>query len=156
LTESGVQSERPSEKPLPNLGAASAGRAGAVSPVRTAAACVAALVLPGLGHFVLGRWARGALIGCGIAVMFGLGLWMQGHLYFPERGEWITWLFSFADMGIGLPYFICLAADVGFRLQPLQPAIPTYEYGNTFLLVAGLLNMLATLDAYDIAVGRKA
>ena len=31
----------------------------------------------------------------------------------------------------------------------------TYEYGNTFLLVAGLLNYLATLDAFDIAAGRK-
>ena len=31
----------------------------------------------------------------------------------------------------------------------------TYEYGNTFLLVAGLLNYLAMLDAFDIAVGRK-
>ena len=32
---------------------------------------------------------------------------------------------------------------------------PTYEYGNTYLIVAGLLNMLVVLDAYDIAMGRK-
>jgi hypothetical protein len=31
----------------------------------------------------------------------------------------------------------------------------TYEYGNAFLVVAGLLNMLVILDAYDIALGRK-
>ena len=31
----------------------------------------------------------------------------------------------------------------------------SYEYGNTFLIVAGLLNMLVVLDAYDIALGRK-
>jgi hypothetical protein len=31
----------------------------------------------------------------------------------------------------------------------------TYEYGNTFVIVAGLLNMLVALDAYDIALGRK-
>jgi hypothetical protein len=31
----------------------------------------------------------------------------------------------------------------------------TFEYGNTFLLVAGLLNYLGMLDAFDIAVGRK-
>jgi hypothetical protein len=31
----------------------------------------------------------------------------------------------------------------------------TYEYGNTFVIVAGLLNMLAVLDAYDISQGRK-
>jgi uncharacterized protein DUF6677 len=31
----------------------------------------------------------------------------------------------------------------------------TYEYGNTFVIVAGLLNMLVALDAFDIAKGRK-
>ena len=31
----------------------------------------------------------------------------------------------------------------------------TFEYGNTFLIVAGLLNFLVILDAYDIAMGRK-
>jgi hypothetical protein len=27
--------------------------------------------------------------------------------------------------------------------------------GNTFVIVAGLLNMLVALDAYDVALGRK-
>ena len=31
----------------------------------------------------------------------------------------------------------------------------TYEYGNAFLIVAGLLNMLVVIDAYDVALGRK-
>ncbi len=31
----------------------------------------------------------------------------------------------------------------------------TYEYGNTFLLTAGLMNILLILDAFDIATGRK-
>ena len=31
----------------------------------------------------------------------------------------------------------------------------TFEYGNTFLIVAGLLNFLVVLDAFDIAMGRK-
>ncbi len=31
----------------------------------------------------------------------------------------------------------------------------TYEYGNTFLIVAGLLNMLVVIDAYDVALGRN-
>ena len=29
----------------------------------------------------------------------------------------------------------------------------TYEYGNAFLIVAGLLNLLVVIDAYDIAHG---
>jgi hypothetical protein len=31
----------------------------------------------------------------------------------------------------------------------------TYEYGNTFLIVSGLLNMLVVIDAYDVRRGRK-
>ena len=31
----------------------------------------------------------------------------------------------------------------------------SYEYGNTFLMTAGLLNFLVILDAIDIAYGRK-
>lgn len=147
--ESNLQSERPSEKPLPALGGTTR------SPVRAVVACLAALVLPGLGHIVLGRWVRGVMIGVGITIMFVLGLLMKGHLFKPEPGEWITWLFSFANLGIGLPYLILFAADIGFQLGPNQAAAPTFEYGNTFLLVAGLLNMLAAMDAYDIAVGRK-
>ena len=31
----------------------------------------------------------------------------------------------------------------------------TYEYGNAFVMTAGLLNLLVVIDAYDIAIGRK-
>jgi len=31
----------------------------------------------------------------------------------------------------------------------------TFEYGNAFLIVAGLLNLLVVIDACDIAMGRK-
>jgi hypothetical protein len=126
-----------------------------VSTVRTIAACVAAFILPGLGHLVLGKWGRALLIGLTIAALFVLGFWMEGHLYWPERSEWLTWFFSFLDMGIGLPYFACLGADKGFAVTPEQAAKITFEYGNTFLCVAGALNMLSALDAYDIAIGRK-
>lgn len=125
------------------------------SPARTAAATAAALVLPGLGHIVLGRFVRGIIIFVGVALMFAMGFWMKGHLYNPEPGEWLTYLFTFCNLGIGVPYFVSYLLHFGFELAPNQPAAITYEYGNTFLLVAGLLNYLAMLDAFDIAVGRK-
>jgi hypothetical protein len=127
-----------------------------VSMGRTTAACIAAMILPGLGHVLLGKWARGAIIGLVIILMFVLGFAMNGHLYRPESNEWLTWFFSFLDAGIGLPYFVCLVADWGIQVQPEQAARVTFEYGNTFLCVAGALNMLAAIDAYDIGVGRKA
>ncbi|MBO0721175.1 MAG: hypothetical protein J2P41_10150 [Blastocatellia bacterium] len=127
-----------------------------VSMGRTTAACVAALVLPGLGHVLLGKWGRGIILGLAIIAMFVLGFAMDGHLYKPESGEWLTWFFSFLNSGMGAPYLVCLLADWGIQVQPEQAARVTFEYGNTFLCVAGALNMLATIDAYDIGVGRKA
>lgn len=118
-------------------------------------ACVSAFVIPGLGHVIVGRALRGAIIGLGIAAMFVLGFIMEGHLFTPVRGEWLTWFFSFLDAGIGIPYFAALALDLGFKVEPVQAAKITFEYGNTFLMVAGALNMLAAMDAFDIAIGRK-
>ncbi|MEP7270336.1 MAG: DUF6677 family protein [Acidobacteriota bacterium] len=127
----------------------------AVSKPRLLLAVIGALIIPGLGHVIVGRAARGLIIGLGIILMFILGFVMEGHLFTPVRGEWLTWFFSFLDAGIGLPYFVAYALDLGFKVEPTQAARITFEYGNTFLMVAGALNMLATMDTYDIAIGRK-
>jgi len=130
--------------------------AGPAPKSRTIAATVAAFIVPGLGHLLLGKVARGAIIGAVIITMFALGFVMEGHLYKPDPNEWLTWFFSFLDAGIGLPYLVCALADWGVQITPEQAAKVTFEYGNTFLCVAGALNMLAAMDAYDIGVGRKA
>ena len=122
---------------------------------RTIAACLAGFVVPGLGHIVLGKFVRGALIGGVIIAMFALGFVMEGHLDKPDPKEWLTWFFSFLDAGMGLPYFVCLLGDLGFQITPEQAAKVTFEYGNTFFRIAGALNMLAVMDAYDIGIGRK-
>jgi hypothetical protein len=59
------------------------------------------------------------------------------------------------NLGTGLLYIVCWQAGFGFSHEPQQAALPTFEYGWTFLLIAGLLNYLAMLDAFDIAAGRK-
>ena len=60
-------------------------------------------------------------------------------------------LAALADMGIGIAFFIARSTGAGAgRVVAL-----TYEYGNAFLIVAGLMNMLVVLDAFDIAQGRK-
>ena len=60
-------------------------------------------------------------------------------------------LAAIADLGIGLPYLLAKLAGAGGG----NVIAITYEYGNTYVIVAGLLNMLAVLDAFDIAIGRK-
>ncbi len=113
--------------------------------------CLAAWLVPGGGHLWLGRRVKGVILLAALVVMFGLGLALQGRLFPFEFSQPLVGLAAFADIGIGLPYF--LAWSMGWGQG--QVVAVTYEYANAFLIVAGLLNMLVVLDAYDIACGRK-
>ncbi|MEW6731185.1 MAG: DUF6677 family protein [Acidobacteriota bacterium] len=131
----------------------------AVPPSKMMLACTLAYCIPGLGHLVLGRWRRGLIFAVAIFTMFVLGLLMKGHLFYPTREDPLLIFHSFADVGIGLAYFVCYLLYAGFNIQigfgAPQAAVATFEYGNAFLWTAGLLNYLVIMDAYDIAIGRK-
>ena len=99
----------------------------------------------------LGRWVRGLLFAAAILTMFGLGIAMQGRLY-DMSPEQPLHVFAFvADVGAGIPYMV--AQRMGYGIGVLSN--PSYDYGSSFLWVAGLLNYLVVLDAFDIARGRK-
>lgn len=83
--------------------------------------------------------------------MFAIGLAIEGRLFPFQLAEPLAGLAAVADLGIGLPYFIAWALGLGAG----RVLAVTYEYGNAFLITAGLLNMLVVVDAYDIAMGRK-
>jgi hypothetical protein len=115
--------------------------------------CVAAWAIPGAGHLWLGRRAKGLILLVALPLMFIIGLAIQGRL-FPLELSWsdpLVCLAAFADLGIGLSYFV--ASALGYGAGEVRAV--TYEYGNAFLIVAGLLNLLVVIDAYDTAVGRK-
>jgi len=118
---------------------------------------LAAWAVPGLGHLLQKKWVRGLLLGGGVWVMFITGLALGGHLFtVSSKDQGLAALVQFlpmsANVGTGLLYLMCWITNTGFAEQAHRL---TYEYGNTFLLVAGLLNYLAALDAFDIAAGRK-
>jgi hypothetical protein len=112
---------------------------------------VAAWLVPGAGHLWLGRTQKGIVFLVALPLMFATGLWLHGRLFPFQPSEPLVALAAFADVGIGIPYFIAKA----LRLGGGNVVAATYEYGNTFIIVAGLLNMLVALDAFDVAQGRK-
>jgi hypothetical protein len=113
--------------------------------------CVAAWLVPGAGHLWQGRTQKGLIFLITLPLMFATGLWLEGRLFPFQLSEPLVVLAALADLGIGIPYFIAKALDAGAgRVVAL-----TYEYGNAFVIVAGLLNMLVVLDAFDVAQGRK-
>lgn len=120
----------------------------------TAAVCVGGLLVPGLGHLILKRWGRGALLLASLFLMFAAGLGMHGPVYPPpDAGTLFSFntLQAFANAGMGLAYVMALQAGV----QQGVPTSQTFDYGWAYLIVAGLLNYLVVLDAFDIARGRK-
>jgi hypothetical protein len=110
-----------------------------------------AWLVPGAGHLWLGRTQKALVFLMALPLMFATGLWLEGRLFPFQPSEPLVALAAFADVGIGIPYFIAKALDFGAG----NVVAATYEYGNAFIIVAGLLNMLVVLDAFDIAHGRK-
>ena len=121
---------------------------------------LAAWFVPGVGHLMQKKWVRTVLMGGAVWVCFFLGLSMGGHMYDLSNGQGTSSTLlqvppMIANLGSGVLYIVSWLLGIGFAEDPVQAARVTYEYGNTFLLIAGLLNYLVMLDAFDIAAGRR-
>jgi hypothetical protein len=119
--------------------------------IKTFVACVAGYLIPGLGHAVLNKWDRAIVFFGSISLLFALGLRLQGSLFGPDFSDLFAVLKFTADGGAGLLYWISWLRGLGTG----APAAYTYDYANVFIYAAGLLNMLVTIDVFDIAMGRK-
>jgi hypothetical protein len=108
-------------------------------------------VVPGGGHLWLARRQKGVVFLLAIPVMFAFGLGFGGRLFPFDSGQPLVLLAAFADLGNGLPYLLARVAGLGEG----RVVAASFEYGNTFIIVSGLLNMLVSLDAYDVALGRR-
>jgi hypothetical protein len=119
---------------------------------KTVTAMLLALVLPGAGHVFLGKRVRGAAFFGIVAFMFLTGLAVDGGIYTgaASRGALLTLLASYGSMGSGAFYFLANAFG-----PPGDVMSPTFEYGTTFTLTAGLMNLLLVLDCFDIGRERK-
>ena len=113
--------------------------------------CLASWAVPGLGHLWLGRRSKGLIFLIALPLMFAIGLALKGRIFPFDLSDPLVALEAIADFGIGLVYFA--ASPLGFGAGDVRAV--SYEYGNTFLIVAGLLNLLVVIDAWDVALGRK-
>jgi hypothetical protein len=137
------------------------GRVEEAAPTKAWLIGTAGLILPGLGHLLQGKLVRAFVLGGAVWACFVGGLLMGGHLFIVTGTEQGTAALlqlppMIANLGSGLLYVGAWVLGLGFTDDPVHAARATYEYGNTFLLIAGLLNYLCMLDAFDISAGRKA
>ncbi len=115
---------------------------------------IAGLLVPGAGHALAKCRERAAIyFVCTLGLfVFGViyGARLQFHIGFDDP---LAVVRSTAQVVVGAPYF--LARLMGFGQDALLITRSTFEYGSTFTEVAGLLNVLVALDAFDVAAGRK-
>jgi len=114
-------------------------------------ALIAGWLIPGAGHLLLGKWVRALLLAASILAMFAIGIALQGKLYNPNTGEPLEMLGFVGDLGTGLLYGI--GRLLGWGQAPVLTAVA--DYGKAFIVVAGLLNVVAAVDAHSLASGRK-
>ncbi len=125
----------------------------------------AAWLVPGIGHWILGKRHRALVFFAVVVCAFATGVTINGELGTPRPGEPFSWLATIACLGNGLLYLVRLAWVNGLSglLDGLpfglegggDPVSVGFSYGNTFLYTGGLMNLLLVLDVSDIARGEK-
>ncbi len=108
-------------------------------------------LVPGAGHLVQKRWLRGLLLMVSVVAMFSFGLAMEGKIYKPNTGDLLDILGFVGDFGAGGLYILGRVLEWGSANITFANA----DYGTKYIVVAGLLNIMAAVDAYHIAIGKK-
>ena len=135
--------------------------------------CLLAWLFPGLGHFVLGKRQRAIVFCIVVLATLSLGLASDGAAAVIDRERPLSYLATFDNLALGpldlvgrfltfgrLVYRLPLSESDPLRVEMVERLRDrvrgvTYEYGSTFLLTAGLMNILLILDVFDISMGRK-
>jgi hypothetical protein len=125
--------------------------AGRLDRARAARAVLAGWLVPGAGHLLIGDLRRGLVFVVVLLTMVAVGLAFDGRLFPFLLSEPLVFLAAAAQWTLLGPRLAASAAGVGAG----EVRAATYEYGNTFLIVAGLLNALILLDVFDRASGRR-
>lgn len=113
---------------------------------RRGIAFLAAWVLPGAGHLVLGKWAKGLFFLVLLGGLYAAGLWIVGFrsvdwdenpfYYVGQYGSGLTWLGGRV-----------LFPEKSFPLE--WPHLSWYDPGLLYVCCAGLLNLVVMLNLIE-------
>ena len=114
-------------------------------------AAIAAWVVPGLGHLLLGRWGRALLFFVAVGGLVVTGYLLRGNVFPPHSGDPFGTLGFLADAGTGVLYYFSRF----FEAAGPDVSRAAGDYGTRFIAAAGVVNALAVLDVIEIATGRR-
>jgi len=122
-----------------------------VSPLPPVLIALAAWIVPGLGHLCLRRWGRALGFFVAVAGLAVTGHAMRGEVFRLGSGDPFGTLGFLADACSGVFYFLPR------WLQTAGPDVSRAagDYGTRFIAAAGIVNLLAVIDAYRTARGGR-
>lgn len=112
---------------------------------------VSAWAVPGLGHGLLGRWGRGAAFFVAVGGLALAGFTMRGYVFPVHSNNPFGTLGYIADAASGIFYF---AAHLLERGGP-DISRAAGDLGTRFIATAGVVNLIAIVDALEIVGGRR-
>jgi len=112
---------------------------------------VAAWMLPGAGHVLLRQITRGIAVFFSVGALAGIAVAVHGRLFGPHSTDFFDFLGYVADCGAGLFFLLAQKWNNGGP----DVAHAAGDYGTRFFAAAGVLNVLAAVDAYRIARGEE-
>jgi hypothetical protein len=116
---------------------------------------LAGWLIPGGGHFLLKRRGRALLLLSSVTLMFLFGLMMRGAMFKPENSDLLTTVITYGGFASNLASGALYLLTSMFGYDQLDVAGHVHDYGTKFLVTAGLLNVLAMVDVYEIATKKK-
>ena len=147
---------------------------------RIAIACVLAWLVPGAGHWYLGRRLRAVVFFTLVTLSFVLGTVFNGRFSVITSGQpYLTTFQVAACLGSGPMEIVTRTVLYGAPIykmpdedahepgekhppktkpgQLLRSRNEAFDsaYGTAYLWAAGLMNLLLLLDVFDIGIGRK-
>lgn len=113
---------------------------------------LAAWIAPGLGHLLQRSWTKAAAFFIAVAGLAGFGYAVHGAVFAAGSDGSLGTLGFLADIGCGAIYV--LARLFGSAGADLSHAAG--DYGSRLIAAAGIVNVLAIIDAFETAGRRKA
>ena len=114
-------------------------------------AAIAAWLVPGLGHLLLGRWGRALVFFLAVTGLVLTGYWLRGNVFPPHSADLFGALGFLSDVSTGVLYYFSRF----FEAAGPDVSRAAGDYGTRFIAAAGVVNVLAVLDAVEIATGRR-
>jgi TM2 domain-containing membrane protein YozV len=112
---------------------------------------LAAWLVPGLGHFLLGRTGRAILFFIAVGGLAMTGFQMRGNVFSSHYSDLFGMVGYLTDMASGVFYLLARLVE---RAGP-DVSRAAGDYGTRFIATAGVVNLVAVIDAYEIAAGRR-